>query len=139
LKTADQRKTPKTALGQEAAEFALLLPLLLLVLFGILDLGRLFHAAIAITNAAREGARYGIEHPAETSEIEAAVQAEAVGSGIDLADAALSTIAVSCPDGACTPGAPLRVEVTYQLALIVPGVLGMAEVEIGSYAEMMVP
>jgi hypothetical protein len=29
--------------------------------------------------------------------------------------------------------------VTYQLALIVPGVLGMAEVQIGSYAEMMVP
>jgi hypothetical protein len=126
--------------GQEAVEFALLLPLLLLVLIGILDLGRLFHAAITITNAAREGARFGIEHPSEIGNIEAAVQQEATGSGIDLTDVALSTITVSCPGGGgCGPGAPLRVDVTYQLALVVPGVLGMAEVQIGSYAEMMVP
>ena len=45
--------------GQELMEFAIVLPLLLLIVFGVLDLGRLFHALITITNAAREGARYG--------------------------------------------------------------------------------
>ena len=38
-------------------EFALLLPILVLVVFGVLELGRAFFALVAITNAAREGAR----------------------------------------------------------------------------------
>lgn len=38
-------------------EFALLLPLLLLLVFGIIDFGRALNAQITITQAAREGAR----------------------------------------------------------------------------------
>jgi len=38
-------------------EFAILLPLLLLILVGIIDMGRLFLAQAMVTNAAREGAR----------------------------------------------------------------------------------
>jgi Flp pilus assembly protein TadG len=44
-------------------ELALVLPLLLLILFGIVDLGRVFNAYIAITNASREGALYGSFYP----------------------------------------------------------------------------
>lgn len=43
--------------GAAAVEFALILPLLLLVLFAIIDFGRMFNAQITITEAAREGAR----------------------------------------------------------------------------------
>src|SRR6187455_1267661 len=42
--------------GQSLVEFALVLPLLLLLFAAILDLGRMASAQIAITNAAREGA-----------------------------------------------------------------------------------
>ena len=38
-------------------EFALILPLLLLVLGGIIDFGRAYQQQITLTNAAREGAR----------------------------------------------------------------------------------
>jgi Flp pilus assembly protein TadG len=38
-------------------EFALILPMLLLVVFGIIDFGRLLNAQISLTEAAREGAR----------------------------------------------------------------------------------
>jgi Flp pilus assembly protein TadG len=38
-------------------EFALLLPLLLLILLGIVDFGRMLNAQITLTQAAREGAR----------------------------------------------------------------------------------
>ncbi|EAP97558.1 hypothetical protein JNB_18848 [Janibacter sp. HTCC2649] len=38
-------------------EFALLLPLLLLVLFGLIDMGRMFLVQSMVTNGAREGAR----------------------------------------------------------------------------------
>lgn len=39
-------------------EFALILPILLLLIFGILEYGRLFFAWISVENAARVGARY---------------------------------------------------------------------------------
>lgn len=43
--------------GAAAVEFALLLPFLLLVLFGIIDFGRAWNMQIALTQAAREGVR----------------------------------------------------------------------------------
>jgi hypothetical protein len=49
--------------GQSMVELALVLPLLLLILFGIVDLGRVFNAYIAITNASREGALCGSFYP----------------------------------------------------------------------------
>jgi Flp pilus assembly protein TadG len=46
--------------GAELVEFAIVLPLLLLVLFGILDFGMLFRRYQIVTNAAREGARVAV-------------------------------------------------------------------------------
>jgi Flp pilus assembly protein TadG len=43
--------------GAAAVEFALLLPVVLLLLFGIIDFGRALNAQITITQAAREGVR----------------------------------------------------------------------------------
>lgn len=43
--------------GQALVELALLLPLLLLIVFGITEFGRAFYIKNALTNAAREGAR----------------------------------------------------------------------------------
>ena len=48
--------------GQAMVEFALVLPLLLVLLFGIIDFGWLFYNKIAINNASREGARYAVVH-----------------------------------------------------------------------------
>lgn len=47
----------KNEKGQTLVEFALVLPVLLLLLLGIIQFGIIFSAHIAITNAAREGAR----------------------------------------------------------------------------------
>lgn len=43
--------------GAAMVEFAILLPLLLLVLFGLIDMGRMFLTQAMVTNGAREGAR----------------------------------------------------------------------------------
>ena len=48
--------------GQSAVEITLLLPLLLVLLFGILLSGFTFYAFIQVSNAAREGARAGSEY-----------------------------------------------------------------------------
>ena len=50
------RNTPRDR-GAAAVEFALLLPVLLLLVFGIIDFGRALNASITLTQAAREGAR----------------------------------------------------------------------------------
>ena len=48
--------------GQALVEFAVVLPLLLLLLLGLLDVGRAVAADVALTDAAREGAHYSILH-----------------------------------------------------------------------------
>ena len=48
--------------GAAAVEFAVLLPVLIAVLFGIIDFGDLFMKDHLITNASREGARYGVAY-----------------------------------------------------------------------------
>jgi len=45
--------------GQSLIEFALVLPILLLVLLGIMEFGRMIMAANVLSQAAREGARLG--------------------------------------------------------------------------------
>jgi len=46
--------------GAAMVEFAIVLPLLLLIVFGIIEFGIIFYDQQVITNASREGARYGI-------------------------------------------------------------------------------
>lgn len=48
--------------GQELLEYALLLPIFLLLVMGIFDLGRVVYYYSAMNNAVREGARYGSIH-----------------------------------------------------------------------------
>jgi hypothetical protein len=45
--------------GQALAEFAMVVPIFLLLLFGIIDLGRLVYTSNALSNGAREAARAG--------------------------------------------------------------------------------
>jgi Flp pilus assembly protein TadG len=44
--------------GVAAVEFALILPLLLLLILSLVDFGRLFFVQVSVTSASREGARY---------------------------------------------------------------------------------
>ena len=70
--------------GATAVEFALLLPVLLLLLFGIVDFGRALNAQITLTQAAREGARLAaLNQPNVVSRTQAAaVGLSAVGVSV---------------------------------------------------------
>jgi len=46
--------------AQNLVEFALIFPVLVFLMIGVFDLGRAFYALIQISNAAREGVRYGV-------------------------------------------------------------------------------
>ena len=49
--------------GQSLVEFAIILPVFLLLVAGAIDLGRLFSAYVSTENAAKEGALYGATNP----------------------------------------------------------------------------
>jgi hypothetical protein len=62
--------------GTSTVEFALIAPVLFLLLVGILDLGRAVNAYVTVSSAAREGSHYAILHPtAAPSAIVSAVRA----------------------------------------------------------------
>lgn len=52
----------KSERGQAMVEFALVLPVLLTLLCGIIDFGWIYYNQITLNNAAREGARYAVIH-----------------------------------------------------------------------------
>jgi Flp pilus assembly protein TadG len=86
--------------GAAAVEFAVVLPLLMMLLLGGADFGRCFHSAMAITNAARAGAEYGAMHPfdaAAPTGWQAGVQQAAINelSNSPLFDTAKLTVVAS--------------------------------------------
>lgn len=54
------RKLIKNKRGQALVELALALPLLLIIVMGTIEFGRIFHSYVLITNASREGARVAV-------------------------------------------------------------------------------
>jgi Flp pilus assembly protein TadG len=131
--------------GQSMIEFALLLPILVLIIFGVLELGRAFFAFIAISNAAREGARVYTFRPDVTTvgDIQAAVNAE-IGTSPLVTQANIASIQIACGSlygqvpPTCPKEQPVRVTVTYNHDLIFrfffPKTLTLRR-----SAEMMVP
>jgi PKD repeat protein len=61
---------PRTR-GQALAEFALIVPVFMLLLLIGIDFGRLFFSYVEVTNAAREGAAYGATNPTDLAGITA--------------------------------------------------------------------
>ena len=75
--------------GQTMVEFALVLPILVLLLTGFFDLGRVVLAHDALAHAAREAARYAIVHGGSS--------ANPCPVGPPAADAVIPVASPSCP------------------------------------------
>lgn len=69
--------------GQAVVEFALVLPIFMLLLFGGIELGIVYFRLHLLTNAAREGARVGSMPNSTESDVEAAVNDFLNAAGID--------------------------------------------------------
>ncbi len=73
--------------GQSLVETAIVFPILFLLLAAVVDFGRAFDAYIVLTNAAREGARWGAVNPElEDWEVEQIVVDDVLGSGTNITD-----------------------------------------------------
>jgi Flp pilus assembly protein TadG len=114
--TRKGRKTGKgKEKGQSLTELAIVLPVLLFILSGVLDLGRLYMVVVALTDAASEGATYAAIDPNVTS-LEIIERAQAASGGFVPLDAEM--VVVDCP--VITPGAPITVTVGYSFTVATP-------------------
>jgi Flp pilus assembly protein TadG len=93
--------------GAVAVEFALIFPVLVLLLVGIIEFGTMFNAQLLVQGAAREGAR---EMAVSGSVADA--QAAALGVAPGLAPA-LTSADVTVSATTCTDGADITVTVHY--------------------------
>lgn len=109
--------------GAEVIEFALVLPILMLALAAILDMGFLFNSYEVVTNAAREGARLAAIPGHTDTQIETRVANYVAAAGLKTANV---TTTVTRPEvlnvGAATING-VKVVVTYRHDYMVLGPL----------------
>jgi len=86
--------------GQALAEFALVLPLILFFIAGVVEMGRAWNIKQAVTDAAREGARYTVVKDDAVPTL-ADVQSK-IEERLALAGVTTSTIGFSSADAACS-------------------------------------
>lgn len=117
-----RRRAGQARRGQSLVEFALILPIFVLLLVGIFDFGRAVYAYNTISNASREAVRIGIVDQnvvrLQAEAVKAAVSLGAVSGDVD--------VAFLTPDllGACaTPvdlGCVVEITVHYQYNAATP-------------------
>jgi len=113
MKWPSRSSTKAADRGAAAVEFALCLPLLLLLVFGIIDFGRMLNAQLTLTQAAREGVQLAAEGYSNAVVATRAQAAAPALSGVSV------TVTASCPPGA-GPAANAEVTVNYTFSFITP-------------------
>lgn len=121
--------------AQSLAEISILLPVFLILVFGIIDFGMGLRAYIQVAQATREGARFGLlgNQPGSFSaggsgDCNGSTDTNVVGKvcstidGLDLSD--VDSVTVSCPDGGgtapCASGDTIEVHASYNYHYITP-------------------
>jgi hypothetical protein len=100
--------------GAQAVEFALVVPLLLVLVFGIIDFGRALNAQISLNQAAREGVRASaLGQPLAT------VQSRTIAAADPLPLVAADVIVAGCP-ASPLPADNATVTVKYSFTFITP-------------------
>lgn len=110
--------------GQGLIEFALVLPVLLILVVGVLDFGMAFFVKVQLENSAREGANYMTFHHTDSTSVadtKSVVQTEGQNAGITIATA---NITVTClqtddvtVDSTCSSGSIAVVTAKYPMSL----------------------
>jgi Flp pilus assembly protein TadG len=131
---AEFGRAAKEEHGQNLVEFALVITVVLMMIFGIIDFGRALYTYHFVAHAAREGSRYAMVRGADCQltnctegDIQNYVKSLANGNGLDLsamADPQVSWSEGSSSDASCptdhNPGCVVQVQVSYNFKFIFP-------------------
>lgn len=140
-----RRRHPR---GQALVEFAFVIPIFLLLLFGIFDVGRVVWATNTDEQAAREASRFAIVNgankkpPADKPTIAAVATNSAVAAGASV------TVTI-CYGAGCsgntdvagagnTRGTPVTVVVRSQVPLVAGAFLGLGTFQVSGSSTMLV-
>lgn len=113
--------------GQALVEFVIVLPVLLLLMLGLVNLGLLINSQIILTQAAWEGARAGATLDPSRDEGDENIQGAVISSLTGLVDPTSVSISID-PDesvrelmtGPLPRGRPLKVSLSYPINLALP-------------------
>ncbi len=102
--------------GQSLTEMAISISLLMIVLAGAIDLGRVYFLLLALRDAAAEGAAYGSIAPGDLAGIESRVRGESPAGMIDWSGATIKTTFI----GPACRGGGVRVHATIPYRILTP-------------------
>jgi Flp pilus assembly protein TadG len=131
LQHARSRRFSKQRVGQATVEFALVLPLFVLLVFGVIDFGRLFFTQMTVQHAMREAGRFAVTgnrlpNPKTgevMSRVDSIVQvAENAAPGIDVSGVQICYLqaGTNVYNNAGGPSDTMTVSLTVNLKLITP-------------------
>jgi Flp pilus assembly protein TadG len=130
----------RAARGQVAVEAAMAVTAFILLMFGVLDFGRAYWTWQTLATVAREGARWGIVHGADSGL--SAKEAEAQGvswvaSQFGKSLPAKAKVDFSWPGGSNEPGNPVRVTIESDYKPTTP-LLGKKKIPLRGVSEMRI-
>jgi Flp pilus assembly protein TadG len=107
----------KPSRGQSLVETALALPILLMLLLGLVDFGRVYYVTVSLYDAAEEGAVYAASHPDDVEGIRRRA-AEATSNLVTLAvdDVSPPVFEVAPPQ----PGTAVTIVVSHDFEFYTP-------------------
>ncbi|MGQ9674320.1 MAG: TadE/TadG family type IV pilus assembly protein [Chloroflexota bacterium] len=108
------RNVIKSRRGQSLVEFALILPVAIWVLLGVIDFGRLYFTYVTVTNASRVGAEFAMDPRRQASDVRAIVKQET--SSLTIADSDILLTA----NPSWSAGSELRVSVRGRFEAVTP-------------------
>lgn len=106
------RKLIKNKRGQALVELALALPLIIMLVMGTIEFGRLFHSYLMLTNGSREGARIaitGVDDPTIIARVNDVTSSLNNTKEVDIA-----------PESVRYSGVPVTVTIEYKHYIITP-------------------
>lgn len=112
-RTAISRRTATHERGAAAVEFALVLPVLILLVLGVIEFSRVYNVQISLSNAAREGARtMAIQNDPVGAKLAASLAAPSVSNP------ALAPGNVTVSPANCAAGSTATVTINYDVQLL---------------------
>lgn len=117
----------RSANGQTMVEFAMVAPLFFLLIFGIIEYGRLFFTQMELEEAVQEAGRYASTGNSEggltrLASIEAVLQQDAVNINVPIANIQISSLinGVWVSGSAGGPSDTVLIQVTMNMNLLTP-------------------
>ena len=119
--------------GAALVETAMILFVVLLLVAGMVDLGRAFDTYIVLGEASRAGARYGSLNPYDGVGIRAAAVQMAASNGLTVTEWDVTIDGLSAQ-----AGQPISVTVVHQFPTMLGGIIGFENIAMRNWTEMVI-